>query len=102
MSSVVNKRLKLLEVVHQGLAGYLTEGANVFSEYPITSDVLKAKDYSDDPRALQHDMACLYVDGDSSFAKSGLRVSSPPKIVELELMLTITVLSKTVGREVFK
>lgn len=91
-------KLVLIEVVtSEDGKGYVVE-PSCLAMYPITSEPLNAKNYADNNRELISDLHSLVLPDDKGYAKSGLRVQSI-EVVELELVIEVTEISRRVGRE---
>jgi hypothetical protein len=92
------REIQLINVLYQGQWQWLIE-PSCLSVEPVTMDLFKATDYSDDPDKLLKHLNSLIVEGDTSFSKSGLRIDGPPLVQTVRITTTAEVLKARVGRE---
>lgn len=93
----MNIKRKVIEVVIKGEKKYLCS-SNVFGDKP-TDNPMEATNYLGDDEQLKRDLENVVIQGDNIYARSGVRIDTAPVVVEMEIELKCTELSRAVGRE---
>lgn len=88
-------QIQVVEAVIDGQTVYLRSNS-IFGPKPVT-DPVHARNFAlEDPHELLKFMSDLVIPGDEMFAKSGLRIDEPPRVVTFDVTSVFN--SSRIGR----